>query len=347
MDVVGRPLASGATATGVARGAVLASVGAAVPERVVGNAAIAARLGIDEEWIVRRTGTVERHEMAADERLDELAARAARVALERAGVDPGDVDLVLVGTSSAEEMSPHAAPLVAADIGAHGAGAVDLSAACTGFLSGLALGTAQIEAGRAGHVLVVGADALTQYLDRDDRGSAMLFGDGAGAVVLSAAEGPSQVGPVLLASDGRERALIRLDREERLIRMDGPTVYKHAVRLMSEVTLQATAAAGVTLDEIDLFVYHQANSRIIDAVGRRLGLDPDRVVDVVGRFANTSAATLPIALDAAAEDGRLVPGATVLLAAFGAGLVWGGGVVRWGGGRAGPTGGPPLPADAS
>lgn len=330
MNVAEQSLVRRAPTAGGPRGVVLAGVGAAVPAAVVDNAAIAARLGVDEQWISKRTGTAERHVLAAGERLDALASQAARTALERAGVDPADVDLVLVGTTSAEEMSPHAAPLVAADIGARGAGAIDLSAACTGFLSGLALATAQIESGRARHAVVIGADGLSRYLDPDDRGSAMLFGDGAGAVVLSAADGPSNVGPVLLASDGDERALIRLDRDERRIRMDGPAVYQHAVRLMAETTEQAADAAGVALDAIDLFVYHQANARIIAAVGRRLGLDLDRVVDVVGRFANTSAASLPLALDAAAADGRLRPGATVLLAAFGAGLVWGGVVVRWG-----------------
>src|SRR6202167_41663 len=240
------------------------------------------------------------------------------------------VDAVLVGTTSAEEMSPHAAPLVAADIGASGAAAIDISAACTGFLSGLVMGAGMIESGRARAVLVIGADMLSRYLDRDDPQSALLFGDGAGAGVLTAVEGGSGVGPAVLSSDGQRRELIRLARDELLIRMDGPAVYRHAVQLMSEVTGQVVGAAGLTLADIDLFVYHQANSRIIDAVGHRLQLDPARVVDVVGSFANTSAASLPIALAAAEQDGRLHDGDRVLMAAFGAGLVWGGVVVTWG-----------------
>src|ERR1700691_2092412 len=240
------------------------------------------------------------------------------------------VDAVLVGTTSAEEMSPHAAPLVAADIGASGAAAIDISAACTGFLSGLVMGAGMIESGRARAVLVIGADMLSRYLDRDDPQSAMLFGDGAGAAVLTAVEGGSRVGPAVLSSDGQRRELIRLARDELLIRMDGPTVYRHAVRLMTEVTEQAVRRAGLTVADIDLFVYHQANSRIIDAVGQKLHLDPARVVDVVGSFANTSAASLPIALAAAEQDGRLHDGDRVLMAAFGAGLVWGGVVVTWG-----------------
>ena len=311
-------------------GAALVGVGVAVPEQVITNAAIADRLGVDEEWISRRTGTSERHVAAPGQRLDEFAATAARAALAQAGVDAADVDAVLVGTTSAEEMSPHAAPLVAADIGASGAAAIDISAACTGFLSGLVMGAGMIESGRARAVLAIGADMLSRYLDRDDPQSAMLFGDGAGAAVLTAVEGGSRVGPAVLTSDGQRRELIRLARDELLIRMDGPTVYRHAVRLMTEVTEQAVRRAGLTVADIDLFVYHQANSRIIDAVGQKLRLDPARVVDVVGSFANTSAASLPIALAAAQRDGRLHDGDRVLLAAFGAGLVWGGVVVTWG-----------------
>ena len=311
-------------------GAALAGAGMAVPEQVRSNAAIAARLGVDEQWITRRTGTRERHVAAAGQRLDQFAAQAAAAALAQAGVAAADVDAVLVGTTSAEEMSPHAAPLVAADIGAIGAAAIDVSAACTGFLSCLVMGASMIESGRARTVLAIGADMLTRYLDEDDPGSAMLFGDGAGAVVLTACDQFSGVGPATLSSDGSRRELIRLSRDDLLIRMDGPTVYRHAVQLMSDVAVQAAGRAGLAISDIDVFVFHQANSRIIDAVGHRLSLDEARVVDVVSSFANTSAASLPIALAAAQRDGRLHDGDHVMLAAFGAGLVWGGVVVTWG-----------------
>lgn len=316
----GRPMA----------GAALAGVGMAVPEGVVTNASIAGRLGVSEEWISRRTGTHERHVARPGERLEQFAALAARSALAQAGVSAASVDAVLVGTTSAEEMSPHAAPLVAAEIGATGAAGIDVSAACTGFLSSLVLGAGMIESGRARTVLAIGADLLSRYLDADDPGSAMLFGDGSGAVVLTAVPGPSRVGPAVLSSDGSGRGLIRLEREDRLIRMDGPTVYRHAVKLMTSVTTRVTQRAGLDLSDIALFVYHQANSRIIAAVGERLGLDRARVVDVVGQFANTSAGSLPIALATAQAQGRLRAGDRVLLAAFGAGLVWGGVVVTWG-----------------
>ena len=205
-----------------------------------------------------------------------------------------------------------------------------MRAACTGFIAALSLGTSAIESGRARTVLAIGADGLTRYLDPDDRGSAMLFGDGAGAVVLGSVDGPSRVGPVALHSDASRRNLIRLTREEARIRMDGPLVFRHAVRLMADVTHEVLGASGIALSDVDLFVYHQANSRILQAVGRELGLDPARVVDVIDRFANTSAASLPIALSVAQAEGRLRPGDLVLLAAFGSGLVWGGAVVRWG-----------------
>ena len=225
-------------------GAALAAVGMAVPEQIMTNATIAARLGVDEQWITRRTGTSERHVAGPGQRLDEFAAQAARAALAQAGADPAGVDVVLVGTTSAEDMSPHAAPLVAADIGALGAAAIDVSAACTGFLSCLVMGAGMIESGRARTVLAIGADLLTRYLDRDDPSSAMLFGDGAGAVLLTATAGASRLGPAVLSSDGSRRELIRLSRDELLIRMDGPTVYRHAVQLMSDVPSRSPAGPG-------------------------------------------------------------------------------------------------------
>ncbi|MDA8148684.1 MAG: ketoacyl-ACP synthase III, partial [Actinomycetota bacterium] len=314
-------------------GAALVGAGYAVPDAVVGNDSIAARLGVEEAWVSRRTGTRVRHVVGPGERLEDLAAEAAARALKAAGIDAGTVDAVLVGTTTADEMSPHTAPLVAADIGAQGAAAIDVSAACVGFLSCLATGTAMIESGRARTVVVVGADVLTPYLDLDDPQSAMLFGDGAGAVVLTAVAGPTRVGPVILRSDGQSRELIRLARDELRIRMDGPAVYRRAVTMMAEVTTELLGRAGLAPGEVDLFVYHQANSRILKAVGAHLGLDEPRVVDLVGRFANTSSASLPIALAVSAEEGRLRGGDRVLLAAFGAGLVWGGTIVTWGPGR--------------
>lgn len=311
-------------------GAAVAGVGSCVPAGVVRNDAIAARLGVDESWLARRTGTAVRHVARPEERLEDLAAGAARIALADASIDPGEIDAVLVGTTTSDEMSPHSAPLVAADIGATRAAAIDVSSACVGFLACMVTGTAMIESGRAHKVLVIGADILTRYLDPDDPQSAMLFGDGAGAVVLVATEGAWRVGPSLLGADGSGRDLIRLDRVERRIRMDGRAVYRRAVPLMADSALRLLAEAGLEVPEVELFVFHQANSRILAAVAERLGVPDSRLVDVVGRFANTSSASLPIALGVVVEEGRLHAGDRVLLAAFGAGLVWGGLVLTWG-----------------
>jgi 3-oxoacyl-[acyl-carrier-protein] synthase-3 len=315
-------------------GAEIASVAMCVPERTVGNGPIAARLGIAEDWISKRTGVLERRIAEPEERLSAFAAEAGAVALERAGATAADLDLVLVATMSADELTPNAAPLVAAELGAADAGAIDVGAACTGFLSGLALATAQIEAARASSVLVVGVDLLSRLTDPDDRSTAGLLGDGAGAALVRATDPPGRVGPIVLGSDGAHADLITAAHDTRRIRMNGHDTFKHAVARMSEATRRALAEAELELADVDLFVYHQANSRIIRAVGEQLGLPAKRTADYVGRFGNTSAATLPIALALAEEEGRLRgEGEIVLLAAFGAGLTWGATTVQWGTGR--------------
>ncbi|HJS96850.1 MAG TPA: beta-ketoacyl-ACP synthase 3 [Solirubrobacteraceae bacterium] len=310
-------------------GAAIAGVAMALPERLVSNDELAAGLGVDPAWITKRTGTRERPWASGEERLSQLAAQAGRDALERAGLEAGELDLVLVATSTADEISPNAAPLVAGLIGAERAGALDVGAACTGWLSALAMASGQIESGRASHALVVGADFLSRFLDVADRDTAPLFADGAGAVVVSATESPDgRIGPVVLHADHSGAHLISLRRGDH-IRMDGQESFRAAVASMARVTVEALEAAGCGLEDVDLFVYHQANSRIIRAVGQRLDLPAERVVDYVGRFANSSTATLPIALSVAVSEGRLAPGHRVLLAAFGAGLTWGGAVVEW------------------
>jgi 3-oxoacyl-[acyl-carrier-protein] synthase-3 len=311
-------------------GAALAAVAMAVPDRRVDNAEIARRVGVDEDWIAKRTGTRSRPWARDGERLSDFAARAGREALARAGLDPGKLDLVLVATSTADEITPNAAPLVAGQVGAERAWALDLGSACTGWLAGLALAAGQIEAGRAEHALVVGADFLSRFLDYSDRGTATLFADGAGAAVVSATSAPSgRIGPVVLHADASGAELIRLERGGR-ISMLGQETFRAAVSCLTAVTREALAAAEADLADIDLFVYHQANSRIIRAVGQRLGLPVDRVADYVDRFANSSTATLPIALSVAEQEGRLVAGNRVLLASFGGGFTWGATVIEWG-----------------
>ena len=314
------------------RAAALASVAMAVPDQVVSNATVAEGAGVTEQWIVHRTGVHERRHVADGERLQDLATAAGREALAEAGVDAADLDLVLVATLAADELTPNCAPLVAHDLGATRAGAMDVSAACTGFLSALALATGQIEAGRADNVLVIGADVLSRFVDKTDRGTAALFADGAGAALVSATEdGDSggRIGEIVQHSDGSGAQCIRAGHDDQTISMQGHDTFKAAVGRMSEASLEAVGGAGLELDDIDLFVYHQANARILAAVGERLGLDPARVVNSIDRYGNTSAATLPIALADARERGMLDPGTTVLLAAFGAGFTWGAGVIEW------------------
>jgi 3-oxoacyl-[acyl-carrier-protein] synthase III len=307
------------------------SVASELPEGRLTNAELSERLGVSEDWIVSRTGVVERPIAAPDERLSDFAARAGATALSRAGIDAADVDLVIVATLTADEVTPNAAPLVAHQLGAQRAGAVDVGAACTAFLSGLALGAAQIESNRARNVLLIGADFVSRVANWEDKRSAPLFGDGAGAVVLAPARGEhGAIGPVVLGADGSQARAIVVPRDARL-EMDGPEVYRHAVARMLESTTKALELAGLTLDDIDLFVYHQANARITRALGERLGLEPERVVDVISHLGNSSAATLPLALAEAERDGRLKPGSRVHLGSFGAGFTWGGGVIEWGG----------------
>ncbi|HEX8051878.1 MAG TPA: beta-ketoacyl-ACP synthase 3 [Thermoleophilaceae bacterium] len=313
------------------RGAGIAALGVALPRTAVPNAPIAERLGVDDHWIVKRIGVHERRMVQDDERLSDLVERASRQALERAGVEPDQLDLILVGTFTQDEILPNAAPLTAGALGATRAGAVDLGAACMGFLSGVALAAAQIEAGRADTVLVVGAEVLTRFLDMDDRRTAALIGDGAGAVVMTAIDGPSRIGPCILRADDRSREVVYMTREDGKLRMEGQQTFAIAVDSLSDVSRQAVAAAGMTLDDIDLFVYHQANARITKAVGERLGLRGERVVDCIEALGNTSAASIPLALGVAAGEGRLHDGDRILVAAIGAGFTWGAAVIEWSG----------------
>jgi 3-oxoacyl-[acyl-carrier-protein] synthase-3 len=305
----------------------IAAVAASLPERVVENDELARPLGVDADWISSRTG-IHRRRRVTGESLVGLAADAGTRALALAGVDPGELDLVLVATFTPDQLQPHAAPLVASRLGADSAGAIDVGAACTGFLSALSLATAQLESGRARAALVVGAEVLSRVTDYDDRRTAGLFGDGAGAAVLTPG-GPGVIGPIALRSDGGRAELIQADHDERLLRMDGRATFRAAVAAMSDTTQQVVSDAGLSLEEIDLFVYHQANSRIISAVGERLDLPPDRVIDCLAEYGNTSAASIPIALSEAAATGLLQRGSRVLLSAFGAGLTWGAGIVEW------------------
>ena len=311
------------------RTASIVGLGHFSPAEVVPNSALAGRLGVDDAWIVKRTGVQTRRRAAPSERLSDMATWAARRALNDAGVGPYEIDLVLVATMSQDEITPNTAPLVAHELGAERAGAMDIGAACSGFLAALRMAAGQIETGRADKILVIGAEALTRLLDFDDPKTAHLFGDGAGAVLLGA-DGAGQIGPITLAADGSLGPAITCSFEDRLIRMDGHSTYQTAVKRLSEATVSAVARAGMELEDVDLFVYHQANGRIIRAVGERLDLEPAKVADYVAHMANTSAASIPLTLSLLREDNRLRPGQKVLIAAIGAGFTWGAGIVEWG-----------------
>jgi 3-oxoacyl-[acyl-carrier-protein] synthase III len=311
-------------------GVAATAVGASLPERIVGSAELEAGLGLAPGWIERRTGIRSRHVAGPDERLSSHAAAAARQALRRAGREPAEVDLVIVATATADELMPSAAPLVAHELGAHAAGAFDVGAACTGFLTALSVGAAQVETGRAATAVVIGADLMSRVIDPTDRSTAAVFADGAGAVVLEAHHGTSRLAPVVLGADGAGADHITIPRAGAQMSMRGHETFREAVAHLSLSTEQAVHAAGLTLEEIDLFVYHQANGRILTAVGERLGLDPARVLDCIADLGNTCAATLPLALAHAADAGRLRDGDRVLLGAFGAGFTWGAGVLEWG-----------------
>ena len=302
-------------------------VAAALPPRVVPTSDIAARLGVTEEWIESRTGVRERRRAAPDDRLADLAAAAGRDSLRRAGLSPESIDLLIVATCTADAPVPATAPVVAGLLGTTRAGAFDVNAGCTGFLTALEIAYAA----RAERVLVIGADMLSRLVNPDDRRTAALFGDGSGALVV---DSRTRLGPTLLRADAAGARHIHSTYEHASLHMDGHETFKAAVARLSEVTLEALEAAGMAIADVDLFVYHQANARILTAVAERLELPSDRVVNAIGSLGNTSAASIPLALAAAECDGSLRPGARVLLAAFGAGFTWGATTMTWGGGDA-------------
>ncbi|CAA9509689.1 MAG: 3-oxoacyl-[acyl-carrier-protein] synthase, KASIII [uncultured Solirubrobacteraceae bacterium] len=313
-----------------ARSAGVAGWGAALPATVVPNAAISEEAGVTPEWIVKRTGISERRHLAPGERLDALCAQAGREALAQAGLDGAALDAVLVATSTADDVFPQTAPVVAGMLGADHALNWDVGIACTGFVAGLAQGAALIESGRAENVLLIGADAVSRCIDPSDRGPAALFADGAGAAVLTRG-GEGRVGAAVMGSDGASAHFLVASRENGVIRMEGQEVFKHAIARMAESSREVLAREGLAVEDIALVVPHQANGRITTALALRLGLTPEQVVDDIADRGNTSAGTIPLALHRAAGEGRLPERGHVLLVAFGAGFSWGATVLHYGG----------------
>lgn len=304
-------------------------IGSALPEQVVTNAQLESRLDTTDDWIVRRTGIRERRHLNGKRTLTDLAVQACTEALIDAGREAAEVDHVIVATFTPDRLMPGLAPKLAKVLGTQGAGAVDVNAACAGFLYALDQAAALIESGRVRLALVVGAEALSRVTDPDDRGTAVLFADGAAAVVVGGGDFERGCSPFVLHSDGKHGDLLYADRDERLLRMEGQEVYRHAVARMVEATLEALHNAQLSVEDIDLLIVHQANERIIESAARRLGVPEEKVFVNVDWIANTSSASVPLALHHAEWAGKLKPGSTVALAAFGGGFVWGAGIVSW------------------
>ncbi|MFK8251387.1 beta-ketoacyl-ACP synthase III [Ancylobacter terrae] len=314
-------------------------VGAYLPERVLTNADLALMVDTSDEWIVQRTGIRARHIAADGQVTSDLALAAARAALANAGLEPGDIDLIVLATSTPDNTFPATAVTVQAGLGiTHGA-AFDLQAVCSGFVFALATADNFLKSGSFKRALVIGAETFSRILDWSDRGTCVLFGDGAGAIVLEgvpeADAGGRGVLTTHLRSDGRHKHKLYVDggvsstRSTGYLRMEGREVFRHAVGMITDVIEDAFAATGIDAQTIDWFVPHQANRRIIDSSAVKLGIAPEKVVITVDRHGNTSAASIPLALEAAWADGRIRPGQIVLLEAMGGGFTWGSALVRW------------------
>ncbi len=320
----------------------ITGVGVYVPDRILTNQELERMVETSDEWIIERTGIKERRIAAADEAASDMALPAARQALEQAGVDAADVDAVIVGTTTPDMLFPTTAALVADELGARRAAAYDLLAACSGFVYGMAQGYAAVSSGLSEKVLVVGSEALSKIVNWEDRTTCILFGDGAGAALVEPVEAGGFLGfdlgadgsggDDLFVRAGGSRAPATAETvagDMHTIVMHGPEVFRFATRIMVSSAKKLLEECGASVDDVDLYVPHQANKRIIDHAARNLGLPPEKVFVNIDRYGNTSAASVPIALAEAADAGRLQRGDLVLLSGFGAGMSWASALVRW------------------
>ena len=314
----------------------ISGLGCHVPERVVTNDELATLVDTSDEWIIERTGIRERRIAADDEALTDICMPAARRALEMAGVDPASIHLLIVATVTPDMSFPSSAAILADKLGTPDAAAYDLSAGCTGFVYAIAQAHAMLAAGLAKRALVIGADVLSKILDWTDRATLVLFGDGAGAVVMEEVEQGGFIG-FELGADGAGGANLwlpgsgsrKFDDPKKFVKMNGREVFKFATRVMVSSAEAILDECGKTIDEVDVYVPHQANVRIIDHAVKKLGVAPEKTVINVQRFGNTSSGSIPLALADAADDGRLEPGKLVLLTGMGAGLTWGSALIEW------------------
>jgi 3-oxoacyl-[acyl-carrier-protein] synthase-3 len=314
--------------------AAILGTGSALPKRRVSNQELAEQVDTSDEWIVARTGIRFRHIAGEGETTVTLATDASRAALDNAGLAAGDIDLIIVATATPDQTFPSSATQVQAALGINDCVAFDVAAVCSGFLYALSVAESMIRAGSARKALVIGSETFSRILDWEDRTTCVLFGDGAGAIVLAAEDGDRGVLATRLHADGRHNQLLYVDGGPSTtgtvgkVRMKGPEVFRHAVVNLAAVMIEALDAAGLSAEDVDWVVPHQANARILDATARKLGLAPGKVVVTVDQHANTSAASVPLALDTAVKDGRIKPGDIVVLEAMGGGFTWGASVVR-------------------
>lgn len=310
-------------------GVAITGWGRSLPRSIVTNEMLAEHLDVDPAWIYQRTGIRERR-IATTETTTMLGTDAARAALRVSGTQARSLDAVIVATVTPDMGVPATASLIQHALGATRAAAFDLNAGCSGFVYALAQASCMCRSRQFSKVAVIGADVLSKITDRTDPRTAPLFGDGAGAAIVENVTGDDRIGSFLLGSDGAEPELLYLDPSTRTLRMEGKEVYRRAVDRMARSVEEACAREGCSVNDIDLFVMHQANARILDAVAERLCLDPTKVPSNIAKVGNTSAASIPLVLTEAASEGRLSAGARVAMGAFGAGFTWAAGVVRWG-----------------
>ena len=317
--------------------------GHSYPEGILSNADLAQIVDTSDEWITTRTGIKQRRKAAPGEYTSLFAVRAARQAIERAKLDPSEIDLLLCATVTPDQILPSTGCIIQAELGANNAAAMDIVAACSGFLYGISLADSMIRTGQIRNALVIGAEILTQYVDYSDRQTCVLFGDGAGAAVLGPVEGNRGILATKIKSDGRyEEQLFSpgggtrrrpsaetLAAGDHFFKMKGNELFKVAVRSMAEISRDVLQTAGLKTEDIDLFIPHQANQRITEAVADRLNVDLSRVYSNIAVHGNTSSASIPIALDECVESGRVKEGDLVLMTSFGGGVTWGGVVLRW------------------
>jgi 3-oxoacyl-[acyl-carrier-protein] synthase-3 len=319
---------------------VVLGCGSYLPERILTNAELAAEVDTSDEWIVQRTGIRQRHIAAKGEFTSHLAIKAAQAAIAQAGIDAQSIDLILLATSTPDNTFPATAVSVQNALGIHHGAAFDLQAVCSGFVFALATADSFLRTGAFKRALVIGAETFSRILDWTDRGTCVLFGDGAGAIILDAQPQPGDatdrgVLTTHLRSDGRHKAKLYVDggpsstQTVGYLRMEGREVFKHAVGMITDVIVDAFKATGATAESIDWFVPHQANKRIIDASAHKLHIAPQKVVLTVDLHGNTSAASIPLALSVAVADGRIKKGDLVLLEAMGGGFTWGSALIRW------------------